>query len=104
MKRSIAYIAIAWTVFLAGVQKPVVAQAQPAPRRPRGIYAVVNIADAQKANPSFTAVELNAYLSNLYRDLLGNPAISGLTLQVHWDTLNPNREFPASVRDAGAEQ
>jgi hypothetical protein len=67
---------------------------QPAPRRPRGIYAVVNIEDnvnqQHKANPSITPAELNAYFENLYQDLLNNPAISGLTLQVHWDTLNPN--------------
>src|SRR6266852_4445832 len=65
-----------------------------APRRPRGIYAVVNVTDnikqQQKANPSITPAQLNAYFDNLYRDLLNNPAISGLTLQVHWDTLNPN--------------
>ena len=65
--------------------------AQPAPRRPRGIYAVVNITDninqQRRANPS---ADLNGYFNNLFQDLLGNPAISGLTLQVHWDTLNPN--------------
>jgi len=70
------------------------AQGQPVPRRPRGIYAVVNIEDnikqQQKANPSITTAALNAFFNNLYRDLLSNPAISGLTLQVHWDTLNPN--------------
>ncbi|HXA68394.1 MAG TPA: hypothetical protein VNV82_24745 [Bryobacteraceae bacterium] len=70
------------------------AQGQPVPRRPRGIYAVVNIEDnikqQQKANPSITTAALNAFINNLYRDLLSNPAISGLTLQVHWDTLNPN--------------
>src|SRR5216684_2601053 len=67
------------------------AQGQTSPRRPRGIYAVVNIAEninqQLKANPS---TDLNAYFNNLYQQLLGNPAISGLTLQVHWDTLNPN--------------
>jgi hypothetical protein len=87
MKRSIICISIASTVLLAGLHTAV---AQPAPRRPRGIYAVVNIADAKKANPSFTTAELNAYLNNLYQDLLSNPTISGLTLQVHWNTLNPN--------------
>src|ERR1700676_4305656 len=68
--------------------------AQPAPRRARGIYAVVNIEEnvnqQKKANPSIAPVELNAYFDNLFQDLLNNPAISGLTLQVHWDTLNPN--------------
>jgi hypothetical protein len=60
--------------------------AQPAPRRPRGIYAVVNIEDnvnqQRKTNLSITPAELNAYFDNLFQDLLNNPAISGLTLQV----------------------
>jgi hypothetical protein len=68
--------------------------AQPTPRRPRGIYAVVNVTDninqQTKANPSITPAELSAYFNNFYQDLLNNPAVSGLTLQVHWDTLNPN--------------
>lgn len=67
---------------------------QPAPRRPRGIYAKVNISSyitqQRKANPSITPAELHAYFVNLYQDLLSNPAISGLALQVHWNTLNPN--------------
>ena len=64
------------------------------PRRPRGIYAVVNVENnvnkQQKANSSITTAQLDAYFNNLYEGLLSNPAISGLTLQVHWDTLNPN--------------
>ena len=59
---------------------------QPAPRRPRGIYAVVNIEDnvnqQRKTNPSIAPAELKAYFDNLFQDLLNNPAISGLTLQV----------------------
>src|ERR1700687_1166514 len=77
--------------------------AQSAPRRPRGIFAVVNIAadikQQQKANPSITPAQLNAYFANLYQDLLNNPAISGLTLQVHWDTLNPNPPAAANSYD-----
>jgi uncharacterized protein (TIGR03437 family) len=79
------------------------AQVQPAPRRPRGIYAVVNVESGinqqQKANPSITPAELNAYFVSLFQDLLGNPAISGLTLQVHWDTLNPNAPPAANAYD-----
>ena len=80
------------------------AQAQPAPpRRPRGIYAVVNIEEninqLKKANPSITPAALNTYFNNLYQDLLNNPAISGLTLQVHWDTLNPNPPGAANAYD-----
>ena len=63
-------------------------------RVPRGIYAVVNVEDGinqeQKANPSATTAQLDAYFNTVYQGLLNNPAISGLTLQVHWDTLNPN--------------
>ena len=74
------------------------AKGQTSPRRPRGIYAVVNITDninqQRKANPS---ADLNAYFNNLFQDLLGNPAISGLTLQVHWDTLNPNAPGSANT-------
>jgi uncharacterized protein (TIGR03437 family) len=98
MKRSISCIAS--SVLLAGLAPALVAQGQPVPRRPRGIYAKVNIASTinqqQKANPSITPAELNAYFVNLYQDLLGNPAISGLALQVHWDTVNPSP--PAAAR------
>ena len=67
--------------------------AQPVPRRPRGVYAKVNMASVitqqQKANPSITPAELNAYFGILYRELVNNPAVSGLAIQAHWDTLNP---------------
>jgi uncharacterized protein (TIGR03437 family) len=58
-----------------------------------------NIKQQQKANPTISAAALNAYFNNLYQDLLGNPAISGLTLQVHWDTLNPNPPAAANPYD-----
>jgi hypothetical protein len=55
--------------------------AQPVPRTPRGIYAVVNVEEnvkkEQAANPSITPAELKAYFVNLYQDLLGNPAATG---------------------------
>src|ERR1700687_3727952 len=81
----------ALTLSFLVLAQPLLAQGQSAPRRPRGVYAVVNVTDninqQQKANPS---VDLNAYFNSLYQDLLSNPAISGLTLQVHWGMLNPN--------------
>jgi hypothetical protein len=43
------------------------------------------------------AAAVDAYLSSFYTGLLNNQAVSGLTLQVHWDTLNPN-----APGDAGA--
>jgi uncharacterized protein (TIGR03437 family) len=80
-----------------------IALAQPAPRRPRGIYAKVNISESiiqqQQANSSITPAQLIAYFDNLYQDLLNNPGISGLALQVHWDTLNPNPPAAANPYD-----
>jgi len=58
-----------------------------------------NINQQQKANPAITETQLNTYFNSLYQDLLGNPAISGLTLQVHWDTLNPNAPPGANAYD-----
>jgi len=67
------------------------------PRIPRGIYAVVNTEDLiNQLQPSITTVQLDAYFNSLYQDLLSNPAVSGLVLQVHWDRLNPNRPAVAS--------
>jgi hypothetical protein len=72
------------------------------PGVPTGIYAVVPVESVIAAqfpggvetpDPSQTirlVKEANAYLSGFYTDLLDNPAVSGLALQVHWDTLNPN--------------
>jgi hypothetical protein len=64
------------------------------PRKPRGVYAKVDISDyitlQQNANPGITPAELDAAFDSLYEDLLTNPAVSGLTLQVHWDVVNPN--------------
>jgi uncharacterized protein (TIGR03437 family) len=64
------------------------------PRIPRGIYAVVDtgglINMQQQANPSITTAQLDVYFNSLYQALLSNPAVAGLTLQVRWDTVNPN--------------
>jgi hypothetical protein len=60
-----------------------VVPSQPDPRRPRGIYGKVKI--TEYINQSHTAADLHS----LYQDLLNNPAISGLALQIQWDTLNP---------------
>ncbi len=71
------------------------------PRIPRGIYAVVKtedlISQLPQTNPS--AAQLDAYFNSLYQDLLSNPAVSGLTLQVHWDRLNPNAPPAADAYD-----
>jgi uncharacterized protein (TIGR03437 family) len=84
-----AKLLLIWS--LLGLAPALLAQA---PRRPRGIYAVVNVEDGinqeQKANPAIATAQLDAYFNSLYQQLLSDPAISGLALQVHWDTLNPN--------------
>jgi hypothetical protein len=67
-----------------------VAQIQPAPRAPFGIYAVVNVEQNINQQQPITPAALDAYFDSLYQSLLADAAIAGLTLQVHWDTLNPN--------------
>jgi hypothetical protein len=62
------------------------------PLKPRGIYAVVNleqnIAQEAMATPPITSpAGLEGYFDFLYQELLENPAISGLAIQIHWDTL-----------------
>jgi hypothetical protein len=65
------------------------------PLRPRGIYAVVNIEqniaqEAMAIPPVTSPAGLQGYFDFLYQELLENPAISGLAMQVHWDTLAAN--------------
>jgi hypothetical protein len=78
-------------------------QGQPAPRRPRGIYAVVSIMEQiniQKlANPSITPAQLEAYFVNLFQNLLADPAIAGLGIYENWATLNPNPPTAANAYD-----
>ena len=87
----------------------------PPPRVPRGIYAVAPVETVLKQGyvnltvPGFTEVAgygripppstpgLASYLGTFYTGLLMNPAVSGLTLQVHWDTLNPNPPTDANA-------
>jgi len=68
--------------------------AQPAPRGPRGIYAVVNveneIAALQSATPSITTAQLDAGFNSFYQGLLSNSAVAGLAIRPYWATLNPN--------------
>ena len=48
------------------------------------------IAALQSSNPSITAAQLDAGFNSFYLDLLSNPAVAGLAVRPHWDTLNPN--------------
>lgn len=72
-------------------------------RKPLGIYAVVRVEEyvtqQQKTNPSITPTQLDTQLSSLYQSILSNPAISGLALQVQWDTLNRNAPPAANAYD-----
>jgi len=65
-----------------------VARAQ---RVPTGIYAVVPVENvvAPLQTEGLSRKAVDSRLISLYGGLLNNPAISGLTLQIHWDTLNP---------------
>ncbi len=72
----------------------VAAQSEPAaPRRPRGIYAVVNvntnIDDQKKINPSITNAQLRTFFRDKFHGLLQNPAVAGIALQIGWSVLNP---------------
>jgi hypothetical protein len=87
----------------------------PPPRVPSGLYAVAPIETVLKQGyvnltvPGFPEVPgygripppstpgLPGYLDTFYTGLLMNPAVSGLTLQVHWDTLNPNPSTDANA-------
>jgi hypothetical protein len=69
-------------------------EAQPTPRTPRGVYAVISVKDLvnqqESANPVITQAQLDAYFDTFYGQILAEPAISGLALQLHWNLLNPN--------------
>ena len=94
MRRSVKHILVASFLALA---PGLVAQT---PRVPRGIYAIVNTEDLinqMPQTPPITTAQLDAYFNSLYEALLSNPAVSGLTLQVHWDRLNPNPPTSANA-------
>jgi len=88
---------------VTGAQQTPALVGQQIPRRPRGIYAIVNIPEnikkEQAANPSITPSELEAYFVKLYLELLDNPAVSGLALWVNWAELNPNPPAAANPYD-----
>jgi len=69
-----------------------------AQRIPIGIYAVVPVERVVSPlqTEGVTVSGINSYLLSFYAGLLNNPAVSGLTLQVHWDTLNPRHAQKAN--------
>jgi hypothetical protein len=62
------------------------------PRRPAGVYAKADIETLKKQFAG--ATDLRKTLREFYRELLSNPAISGLTIGAHWDHLQPGPNFP----------
>lgn len=57
------------------------------PRRPLGVYAKTVISDVVQHNPG---ADWNPYFNCYYAQLLANPAVSGLLLQIHWDLVETN--------------
>ncbi len=89
MGHSVGGTLAAGLFLLAPVLRGARAHADDDVRRPRGIYAVVNVAEELNANSGSTDQQLEAAFTRLYDQLLSDPAIAGLALQIHWDTLNP---------------
>jgi hypothetical protein len=56
-------------------------------RRPEGVYVKVDLTDYATAHPG-------ADFGQLYAQLLHNPAIQGLTLQIHWGFIQPSPGTP----------
>jgi hypothetical protein len=63
------------------------------PRRPLGIYAKddisSDIARLKAKGKATDPASLNDYFINLFQSVLKDPAISGLEIQIHWGTVNP---------------
>jgi hypothetical protein len=59
------------------------------PRRPHGIYADVDITDYINRIEGGALTGNDSDFATLYEGLLENPAVSGLSLRVHWSTINP---------------
>jgi hypothetical protein len=72
---------------------------QHTPNKPLGIYAKVDISAEILKNSGMTAAQLNSYFNGLYLEMLQNTAVSGLAIQAHWDTLNPNPPGSAKPYD-----
>src|SRR5438552_2017654 len=62
------------------------------PRAPAGVYAHADIELLKKQFAG--AQDLRKTLREFYKELLSNPAISGLTIGAHWDHLQPGPNFP----------
>jgi len=81
---------IAWLAMLFVPAAVARADASQGVRRPLGVYAKINVEDAIQGYPGSgtpSPVQLHSYLRAFYADLLANPAISGITVGVHWDNI-----------------
>jgi hypothetical protein len=64
------------------------------PREPMGVYAKVNIETLMKQTEFKDAPDIHHKFRELYKRLLANPAISGLTIGAHWDHIQPGPNYP----------
>jgi hypothetical protein len=62
------------------------------PHAPAGVYAKADLETLKKQFAG--AQDLRKTLREFYRELLRNPAISGLTIGAHWDHLQPGPNYP----------
>ena len=58
-------------------------------RAPHGIYATIDISDYVKNNKLKDKGD-DAAVSAFYDGMLGNPAVAGLDIELHWDFAQPN--------------
>jgi hypothetical protein len=58
--------------------------------RRRGEFAGDAGNSRKAAGLSIKPAALNDYFINLYQLVMKDPSISGLEIQIHWDTVNPN--------------
>jgi len=99
---------VALSYLLAGTLSAQTGQpSERGPRRPLGIYAKVSISDdiaaLKNAGSPTTREALNDYFNNLYMEMLGNQAISGLTVVVHGTQSTPTLQAPNTTTIGNTE-
>jgi hypothetical protein len=84
-KRNIIAVSGSWALLLA-VASLARTDAQ-TPRQPSGVYAKIDIETAETGCPGYQdgATDLHPCLKKLFKDLLKDTAIQGLTVGEHWD-------------------
>jgi hypothetical protein len=88
---SIVVLSYLWTGTLSAQNEQ---PSERGPRIPLGIYAKddisIDIANLKSDKQATDPASLNDYFINLYQLVLKERAVSGLEIQIHWDTVNPN--------------